>query len=93
MTTKEVEQRYMCIVIGLVLIFMGIMVGLVINVKKCDTSSPVEEIDNIKHLTNSADSIKLIIINLDSAKRDEIQRVQTLDNDSSLKLFYELLRR
>lgn len=92
MTTKEVEQRYMCIVIGLVLIFMGIMVGLVINVNN-DNSSPVEEIDNVKHLTNSADSIKLIIINLDSAKRDEIQRVQTLDNDSSLKLFYELLRR
>lgn len=93
MTIKELEQIYMAVVIGLVLIFMGIMIGLVINIRKSDNSSPVEEMNEVKHLTNSADSIKLIIINLDSVKKDEIQKVQTLDNDSTLKLFYELLRR
>lgn len=93
MTIKELEQIYRAVVIGLVLIFMGIMIGLVINIRKSDNSSPVEEMNEVKHLTNSADSIKLIIINLDSVKKDEIQKVQTLDNDSTLKLFYELLRR
>ena len=93
MTIKELEQIYMAVVIGLVLIFMGIMIGLVINIRKSDNSSPIEEMNEVKHLTNSADSIKLIIINLDSVKKDEIQKVQTLDNDSTLKLFYELLRR
>lgn len=93
MSTKELEQRYMAVVIGLMLLFVGIMIGLFINVNKCDTSSPVEEMNEVKKLTNSADSIKQVIIILDSVKRDEIQKVQTLDNDSTLKLFYELLRR
>lgn len=93
MSTKELEQRYMAVVIGLMLLFVGIMIGLVINVNKCDTSSPVEEMNEVKQLTNSADSIKRVIIILDSVKKDEIQKVQTLDNDSTLKLFYELLRR
>lgn len=93
MTNEEINKMFLHIIVCLCTLFIGIMIGIVIDVDKYNTTSPVEEMDTVKKLTNSADSIKLIIINLDSAKRDEIQKVQTLDNDSSIKLFYELLRR
>lgn len=93
MTYEETNKMILHIIVWLCALFVGVMIGIVIDVQKYNTTSPVEEMDTVKKLTNSADSIKLIIINLDSAKRDEIQKVQTLDNDSSLKLFYELLRR
>ena len=93
MTYEETNKMFLHIIVCLCALFVGVMIGIVIDVQKYNTTSPVEEMDTVKKLTNSADSIKLIIINLDSAKRDDIQKVQTLDNDSSLKLFYELLRR
>lgn len=56
------------------------------------TSSPVEEIavDTLK-LENE----KLIIEvnNLDSIKDVKVIEVKSLDNDSTLKLFYELIRK
>lgn len=93
MTNEEINKMFLHIIVCLCALFIGVMIGIVIDVQKYNTTSPVEEMDTVKKLTNSTDSIKLIIINLDSAKRDEIQKVQTLDNDSTIKLFYELLRR
>ena len=37
------------------------------------------------------DSIKIKVENLDSIKNAKVIEVQTLDNDSTLKLFYELV--
>ena len=93
MTQKDINIVCLQIIIIIIAIFIGVGIGLVIQVNKSDNSSPVEEMNEVKKLTNSADSIKRVIIILDSVKRDEIQKVQTLDNDSTLKLFYELLRR
>ena len=54
--------------------------------------------DNIKEnvtITDSIikvnDSIKIKIEHLDSIKNAKVIEVQTLDNDSTLKLFYELV--
>ena len=54
--------------------------------------------DNIKEnitVTDSIikvnDSIKIKIEHLDSIKNAKVIEVQTLDNDSTLKLFYELV--
>lgn len=93
MTQKDINIICLQIIIIIIAIFIGVGIGLVIQVNKSDNSSPVEEMNEVKKLTNSADSIKQVIIILDSVKKDEIQKVQTLDNDSTLKLFYELLRR
>lgn len=93
MTQEDINRYCLIVVYTLITIFVGVLIGILIDVKKYYTSSPVEENDKVKQLTNSVDSIKQVIIILDSVKKDEIQKVQTLDNDSTLKLFYELLRR
>lgn len=93
MTQKDINIICLQLIATVIAIFIGVIIGLSIKANKSGNSSPVEEMNEVKKLTNSADSIKLIIINLDSVKKDEIQKVQTLDNDSTLKLFYELLRR
>lgn len=93
MTQKDINIICLQIIIIIIAIFIGVGIGLVIQVNKSCNSSPVEDMNEVKKLTNSADSIKQVIIILDSVKKDEIQKVQTLDNDSTLKLFYELLRR
>lgn len=93
MTQKDINIICLQVIATVIAIFIGVIIGLTIKTNKSGNSSPVEEMNEVKKLTNSADSIKLIIINLDSVKKDEIQKVQTLDNDSTIKLFYELLRR
>lgn len=93
MTQKDINIICLQVIATVIAIFIGVIIGLTIKANKSNNSSPVEEMDEVKKLTNSADSIKQVIIILDSVKKDEIQKVQTLDNDSTLKLFYELLRR
>jgi hypothetical protein len=93
MTQEDINRYCLLVIYTLIAIFVGVIIGILIDVKKYYNSSPVEEMDKVNKLTNSVDSIKLIIVNLDSIKKDEIQKVQTLDNDSTIKLFYELLRR
>ena len=50
-------------------------------------------VDNktIDSLTQVNDSIKIKIEKLDSIKNAKVIEVSTLDNDSTLKLFYELV--
>ncbi|MBO7693031.1 MAG: hypothetical protein J6Y28_09620 [Acholeplasmatales bacterium] len=52
--------------------------------------TPVKEI-NIDSIITASDSIKIKINNLDSIKNAKVIEVITLDNDSSIKLFYELV--
>ncbi len=54
-------------------------------------SSPVEGIGIVDSLTRVNDSIKIKISKLDSIKDAKVIEVRSLDNDSSVKLFYELV--
>lgn len=47
--------------------------------------------ENITTLTEHKDSIKITINNLDSIKNAKIIEVSGLDNDSTIKLFYQLI--
>lgn len=77
----------------LMFIFCGIS-GLVVmcDEAKEHISSPVEDvaIDSIKYENNK---ITIEINNLDSIKNAKIIEIKTLDNDSVLELFYELIRK
>ena len=53
-----------------------------------DTKENVTIADSIIKVN---DSIKIKVENLDSVKNAKVIEVQTLDNDSTLKLFYELV--
>ena len=68
---------------------LGIWAG--ISYEKHNTSTPVENTTIIDSLTAVNDSIKIKVEKLDSIKDAKIIEVSTLDNDSTLKLFYELV--
>lgn len=72
---------------------LGFFVGFTVGrcTKKCDSSRPVEEIIKADSIIKVNDSIKIKVEQLDSIKNAKIIEVQTLDNDSTLKLFYELI--
>ena len=73
-----------CIVV-VVLIFT-------VNYIRKTISSPVERNDTtIDSLITVNDSIKLKVEHLDSIKNAKVIEVSTLDNDSTLKLFYKLV--
>ena len=56
------------------------------------SSTPVEEI-SIDTLTLENNKLVIEINNLDSIKDVKVIEVKSLDNDSTLKLFYELIRK
>ena len=92
MTTegREVFERGIWLVFTWVVCFcVGIVVGRC--TKKDNTTRPVEEIIKADSIIKVNDSIKIKVEQLDSIKDAKIIEVQTLDNDSTLKLFYKLI--
>ena len=74
-----------CVIIGFI---AGIMT---IYKYECNTRTPIDNNVSIDSLTTINDSIKIKVEHLDSIKNAKVIEVQTLDNDSTLKLFYELV--
>ena len=78
-----------------VLILAGIIFGSIAIYKHCTedknivTSSTIEYVDSIK---KENDKLILEVNNLDSLKNAKIIEVKSLDNDSTVKLFYKLIR-
>ena len=77
-------------------VFRGcvVLVALIftVNYIREKVSSPVERNDTtIDSLITVNDSIKLKVEHLDSIKNAKVIEVSTLDNDSTLKLFYKLV--
>ena len=71
--------------------FFGCIVGAVTLHSCTKQSTPVENTAKIDSLITVNDSIKIKVEKLDSIKDAKIIEVSTLDNDSTLKLFYELV--
>lgn len=70
---------------------VGCIVGVVTFHSCTKQSTPVENSTKIDSLITVNDSIKIKVEKLDSIKDAKIIEVSTLDNDSTLKLFYELV--
>ena len=79
------------IAIGLIaiLVFAGFGVRCIFCHR--DNTTPVEENTHIDSLITVNDSIKLEVEHLDSIKNAKVIEVKALDNDSTIKLFYELV--
>ena len=71
--------------------FFAIGFGIGHYIYKDNSTRPVEEIIKADSIIKVNDSIKIKVEQLDSIKDAKIIEVQTLDNDSTLKLFYELI--
>lgn len=81
-------ERSLFIVIVATLFFIGgLIVGHFVIPNKCVSI----ENKTIDSLTQVNDSIKIKIEKLDSIKNAKVIEVSTLDNDSTLKLFYKLV--
>ena len=69
----------------------GCIVGAITFHSYTKQSTPVENSTKIDSLITINDSIKIKVEKLDSIKDAKIIEVSTLNNDSTLKLFYELV--
>ena len=69
----------------------GCVVGVFTFHSCTNQSTHVENSTKIDSLITVNDSIKIKVEKLDSIKDAKVIEVSTLDNDSTLKLFYELV--
>lgn len=78
------------ILITLIIFFIGYVIGYFVHKANSTISSPVEMI-SIDSLNNTNKDIYNKIKQLDSIKNEKVIEVKSLDNDSTLRLFYQLI--
>ena len=92
---KKVVTSCLTSIIVALVILAGIIFSSIAIYKHCTedknivTSSTIEYVDSIK---KENDKLILEVNNLDSLKNAKIIEVKSLDNDSTVKLFYKLIR-
>ena len=93
MTNDDKQIKYLDIFLErFICIFIGFILGILSNlIWKNNVSTPVERNNVIDSLTAVNDTIKIKVEKLDSIKNAKVIEVSTLDNDSTLKLFHELV--
>ena len=83
----------LCYIAGCYLVLLAVVIIYKYSIKIINNEDTVKE--NVI-LTDSIikvnDSIKIKVEHLDSIKNAKVIEVQTLDNDSTLKLFYQLIK-
>ena len=92
---KEVITGCLTSIIVALIILAGIIFGSITiykyftEDKKPVINSTIEYVDSVK---KENDKLILKVNNLDSLKNAKIIEVKSLDNDSTVKLFYKLIR-
>jgi len=74
--------------------FISAIVGAIIGIgifRSCSSNKYSDNNNIIESLNTANGSIKIKIEKLDSIKNAKVIEVSTLDNDSTLKLFYKLV--
>lgn len=74
------------------LIIYSIAQFININNKKEQTTSPVEEVVRVDSIIRENNNTKIIIEHLNNNKNEEVIKVRNLSNDSTLELFYKLVK-
>lgn len=78
------------ILITVIIFSIGYVIGYFVHKANSTISSPVEMI-RIDSLNNTNKDIHNKIKQLDSIKNEKVIEVKSLDNDSTLRLFYQLI--
>ena len=82
----------LCYVVGCYLIIIVIIIVYIYGKKIINNEEDIKEnIIVTDSIIKVNDSIKIKVEHLDSIKNAKVIEVQTLDNDSTLKLFYKLV--
>ena len=76
------------------IIFVGLVVALCVSIAICDYRYKKNNniIKTDVELQKHNDSLRIEVDNLDSIKNAKVIEVKTLDNDSTVKLFYQLIK-
>ena len=76
------------------IIFVVLIVALCTSIAFCDYRYKKNNniIETDVELQKHNDSLKIEVDNLDSIKNAKVIEVKTLDNDSTVKLFYQLIK-
>ena len=86
----EKGHVYGCLIIIFIASIFPILIGLVID--HYSNSNQVKENNKIDSITKVNKTLIIEVKQLDSLKNAEIIEVKSLDNDSTIKLFYKLIR-
>ena len=76
------------------IIFVVLVVALCVSIVICDYHNKKNNniIETDVELQKHNDSLRIEVNNLDSIKNAKVIEVQNLDNDSTVKLFYQLIK-
>ena len=76
------------------IIFIVLVVALCVSISFCDYHYKKNNniIETDVELQKHNDSLRIEVDNLDSIKNAKVIEVKTLDNDSTVKLFYQLIK-
>ena len=82
----------LCYVVGCYLVIIAVVIVYIYGKKIINNEEDIKEnITVTDSIIKVNDSIKIKVEHLDSIKNAKVIEVQTLDNDSTLKLFYKLV--
>ena len=82
----------LCYVVGCYLVILAVVIIYSYSKKIINNEENIKEnIAVTDSIIKVNDSIKIKVEHLDSIKNAKVIEVQTLDNDSTLKLFYKLV--
>ena len=94
MKLKGIDSGYLVAISGLVIsAILAIMCLTRTTERETSDSSPVEEIVKIDSISRENSKLVIEVNYLDSIKDAKVIEVKKLDNDSTLKLFYQLIRK
>lgn len=89
---KFVEKAGTILIIELTVVLILVIVGIVFKTEK-DTDIIIKNAElDIDDKIKTNDSIKLEIENINKIKDAEVIEISSLDNDSTVKLFYKLVK-
>ena len=89
----RIEHCIVGLISAIIICFIICIITIIIITKtyynsKIDNNIVISDIELQKH----NDSLKIKVDNLDSIKNAKVIEVKTLDNDSTIKLFYKLIK-
>lgn len=89
---KFVEKAGTILIVELTVVLILVLTGIIFKAEK-DTDVIIKNAElDIDDKIKANDSIKLEIENINKIKDAEVIEISSLDNDSTVKLFYKLVK-
>lgn len=89
---KFVEKAGTILIVELTVVLILVLAGIIFKAEK-DTDIIIKNAElDIDDKIKANDSIKLEVENINKIKDAEIIEISSLDNDSTVKLFYKLVK-